>query len=107
MNAELDYLPFFVGEPEEIATVLEQHLGFSRQDTLTLLRGNYEAGKLMQREVTIPTDNCLRDYVKLRDAGIAIETLPYYANDGLRVAARDHAGNRFLLVEKRNYAENE
>jgi len=119
MEVELNYLPVCVNEPEKVIAVLEEHLGFYRcvyQPLPGLIRNEYGDHYLLQSpedtrestsgpELTIPTNDCLRDYLRLFKAGFTVETLPHYTDDGLKVTIRDDAGNRFLIVEKRDYAE--
>jgi hypothetical protein len=119
MEVELNYLSVCVNEPEKVIAVLEEYLGFYRciyQPLPGLICNENGDHYLLQSpantpddtcgpELTILSNDCLRDYLKLYKAGFIIETLPHYTNDGLKVAVKDDTGNRFLIVEKRDYAE--
>jgi hypothetical protein len=119
MEIELNYLPVCVKQPERVIELMEQHLGFRKCEwnTLPIVSNangdNYllyppaDASESAFEAITLPTDNCLRDYVRLIHAGLNIETVPYYTSDGLKMDVCDEAGNKFSFIEKRNYAEYE
>ena len=58
-----------------------------------------------KRIIFLTTDNCLKDYLYIKGAGIKFSTDPYYAPGGLVAEFEDDSGNYFVLFEERAYEE--
>lgn len=52
--------------------------------------------------MTAYTNDCLRDYYILKRRSFSTGD-PYYINEGLGVDLTDHWGNKYMLLENRNY----
>ena len=127
MMPEEKYQTACVKEPKKVLEFLIKHLDFfdSRQEKkryvgklgvtvsnklgnnyLQLLNFSLIANKPNSHEIIIlNTDDCLRDYHKLKSADIKIEQIPRYTARGLEAIISDNYGNHFMLLEKRNYSE--
>lgn len=126
MTEELTYLNVCVKDPEKTIRFLTQHLGFFNYRRLNEIEKPAKQGFLIgnkfgnnyfiplqskpdiqaisiNKPMVINTDDCLRDYHKLRMAGINFEGMPRYTPNGLEVVVADKNGNRYTLLEKRNY----
>jgi len=124
---ERKYVTAYVNEPQKVLKFLTKNLDFSdhrhkkkayigkegvvvgnRFGNNYLLLSNSsptDAEPNLNETVVFETDNCLRDYHQLNNAGITIEKIPRYTSRGLEVMISDDNGNRFLLLEKREYSE--
>jgi hypothetical protein len=119
MNPDADYVSICVYEPEKTYHFLLKHLRFSKCDNMTNEKqefylcndfNNHYALKFRAREeelkeIIINTDDCLRDYLQLGLVGIKFEKKPQYTAYGLEVDFTDDNGNKYRLLEQRNYSE--
>lgn len=53
----------------------------------------------------IYTDDCLRDFCKLKRQGIEMFAAPLYRTKGLSCEFYDPSGNHILLLEERDYTD--
>lgn len=56
--------------------------------------------------IVLNTDDCLRDYYKLKTQGVRFLSIPEYLSVGLTVQFADPSGNIFALFEQRDYHNN-
>jgi len=77
--------------------------GENAQPSLVIAKGAPE--NTFNNLIVLNTDDCLREYHKLHEAGINFCSEPQYIPLGLGAEFLDPAGNRFLLLETRKYAE--
>ncbi len=56
--------------------------------------------------IVLNTDDCLRDYYRLKKEGVIFLTRPEYLSVGLTVQFNDPSGNVFALFEQRDYRNN-
>ena len=128
MGEEQDYLTACVDEPKKVLQFLCQHLEFfdHRQIITThvndqgVILGNKLGNNYLflprststtsttdnfNEVIIINTANCLKDYHQLCIAGIKIEQVPKYTTNGLELIISDNYGNRYMLLEKRDYSE--
>ena len=54
-------------------------------------------------KVVLHTNDCIQDYHKLKDKGINFTMTPDYTSEGLIAEFLDSFGNRYCLLEERNY----
>ncbi|CAN5331745.1 hypothetical protein BH09BAC6_BH09BAC6_36140 [soil metagenome] len=127
MTEELTYLNMCVREPEKTMKFLTLHFGFFNNRGLSEIDKPAKQGFLIgnkfgnnyfiplqsksdsqavsfNKPIVINTDDCLRDYHHLRVAGINFEGMPRYTPNGLEVVISDKNGNRYTLLEKRDYS---
>ena len=124
MTEELTYVDICVREPKKALLFLTQYLGFFNYGTLSEVEKPGRHGFLvrnkwgnnyfitLQKQVMVPntplvisTDDCLRDYYRLDKAGVRCEGTPRYTNCGLEVAIADDSGNKYILLEQRDYSD--
>jgi hypothetical protein len=55
--------------------------------------------------VIISTDSCLRDYHLIKNTEVKFKSGPQYLANGLSVEFENKSGNRFILLEEREYEE--
>ena len=55
--------------------------------------------------IILNTDDCLNDYHRLKTGGVVFFAEPQYSSIGLATYFSDKSGNKFLLLEERNYDE--
>jgi len=120
------YLNLSVKEPEKTLKFLTQYLGFFNYRNLQPLPSARETGVLIGNKfgnnyfiqgraykqadegvkpIVINTDDCLRDYHHLNASGIKFSRAPRYTPNGLEVVFVDAYGNKYTLLEKRDYSE--
>lgn len=58
---------------------------------------------LRSERIVLNTDDCLRDYYKLKSLGVTFLNKPEYLSVGLSVRFTDPSGNQFSLFEQRDY----
>lgn len=56
--------------------------------------------------IVLNTDDCLRDYLRLKSRGVQFLNAPEYLSVGLSVQFTDPTGNVFALFEQRDYKNN-
>jgi predicted enzyme related to lactoylglutathione lyase len=54
-------------------------------------------------KVLLLTNDCIQDYHRLKDKGINFTMTPDYTSEGLIAEFLDSFGNRYCLLEERNY----
>jgi hypothetical protein len=125
MGSVLKYSTACVNKPAETSRFLNLHLNFVNHNTDAaeqcdsgdgVLIGNKfgnnyllcapsAAAKKSDEAIIINTDNCLRDFHQLKNAGIQIVKAPKYTTTGLEAVFADNYGNKYVLVEKRDYSD--
>jgi len=125
MGSVLKYLTACVNKPAEASRFLNLHLNFvsygndvtepcdngegvligNKYGNNYLLCSHAAASKKPNDAIIINTDNCLRDFHQLKNAGIQILHAPKYTADGLEAVFADNYGNQYVLVEKRDYSD--
>jgi predicted enzyme related to lactoylglutathione lyase len=117
----LKYVPVYAGNFEEQLRFYTDKLGFKIIDNIpfyedaecTLLEtGNYDVLLAISKRnlhtsfktcIILNTDDCLNDHHMLKASGVDFCTEPQYQPIGLVAEFADPSGNRFLLLEERNY----
>lgn len=61
--------------------------------------------EIEQDSIVLDTDDCLRDYHLLKQKEVPDLTSPSYVTQGLSIEFFDPSGNRFILLEKRDYTD--
>ena len=125
MDSVLKYSTACVNKPAEAYGFLNRHLNFiSHDDDVPGLSSSGEgllvsnkfgnnyllspaAGmpENLNEAIIINTDDCQRDFHQLKTAGIQIGKTPKYTANGLEAAFADNYGNKYVLVEKRDYSD--
>ncbi|EDM36602.1 hypothetical protein PBAL39_25080 [Pedobacter sp. BAL39] len=59
----------------------------------------------VQDDIILSTDDCIRDYYRLKQQGMLDLKEPAYFDSGVFLEFKDPSGNRFVLIEKRDYKE--
>ena len=124
MNLEIRYLMLPVRDREASVQFFTEKLGFQvdagikiRDNECTAIRvseggpylvleevANYIAPEDSYGRVVLNTDDCLRDYYRLRTLGVNFINKPEYLSVGLSVQFKDPSGNVFALFEQRDYS---
>ncbi|RZA00417.1 MAG: hypothetical protein EOP47_14030 [Sphingobacteriaceae bacterium] len=117
----LKYIPVYAGNFEEQLEFYIGKLGFKIIDNIpfyegaecTLLEtGNYDVLLAMSKNnlyaefktcIILNTDDCVNDHHWLKVAGVDFNTEPQYLPIGLVAEFNDPGGNKFLLLEERDY----
>lgn len=126
VTEELTYADVYVKEPQKALLFMTQYLGFFNYGTLSemdkpgrhgfLVKNKWgnnffialqQKGDLPQQALTINTDDCLRDYYRLGQAGVKCESMPRYTGCGLEFTVADQNGNKYILLEQRDYSDEE
>ncbi|RVU01240.1 hypothetical protein EOD41_04545 [Mucilaginibacter limnophilus] len=120
---KLKYVPVYAGDFEEQLKFYTEKLGFKVADNVlfyedaecTLLEtGDYDVLLAISKHnphtdtkgcIILNTDDCLNDHYRLRTAGVQFDTEPEYQPIGLVAEFSDPCGNKFVLLEERNYNE--
>lgn len=55
--------------------------------------------------IVLNTENCLEDYQKMKSSGVKFYGEPHFLGSGLLAEFEDSSGNRFVLLEEREYEE--
>lgn len=63
-------------------------------------------GNKSGKRIVLNTDDCLRDYYRLKSKGVQFLSKPEYLSVGLSVQFADPSGNIFSLFEQRDYKNN-
>lgn len=124
MTDELTYADICVKEPKKALMFMTQYLGFFNYGTLSEVEKPGRHGFLIRNKwgnnyfvalqklsaplnepLVINTDDCLRDYYRLDKAGVKCECAPRYTNYGLEVTIADESGNKYILLEQRDYSD--
>ncbi len=114
-----------VNEPQKVILLLRECLGFHQVALPELLRSTdllalandggsrflLYTGKIRrhfdqagEQKIIVHTRDCLKDYYELKKRSIPASD-PFYLERGLAVDLADHWGNRYMLLETRNYLE--
>ncbi len=123
-DQKIKYTPVPVSNPLRVKDFLTGMLGFMHWENTTLIngmegivvwgnKGNDSSLFLLKStdpddgraKVIINTDDCLRDYHQLTEAGVRFITKPEYISMGLAADLVDADGNEFTLLEERNYSD--
>jgi len=126
MTEELTYVDVCVKEPKKTLLFMTQYLGFFNYGTLSELEKPGRHGFLLKNKwgnnffialqqqaglppqtIVLNTDDCLRDYYCLDKAGVKCEGIPSYTNYGLELTVADDSGNKYILLEQRDYSDEE
>lgn len=120
---KVKYIPVYTGDFDEQLKFYTQKLGFKIADSVqfyedaecTLLdTGNFDVLLAISKHnlhthfkscIILHTDDCVNDHHMLKAAGVDFDTAPEYQPIGLVAGFSDPCGNRFLLLEERNYNE--
>ena len=115
------YIPVYAGNFEEQLKFYTDKLGFKIIDNIpfyegaecTLLEtGNYDVLLAISKNnlytefkscIILNTDDCLNDHHSLKAAGVDFCAGPQYLPIGLVAEFKDPSGNKFLLLEERDY----
>jgi len=55
--------------------------------------------------IIVNTNDCLKEYLLMKDSGIEFEKKPEHTPSGLAVRFNTPGGSRYMLLEERNYNE--
>ncbi len=119
---KLKYLPVYTADFDSQINFYTQKLGFKVSGTMTFHEGRestvVRSDKLNvallvtnndslsdKSNIIINTADCLNDYHLLKTAGVVFCKSPAYLPAGLAAEFVDPAGNKFMLLEERNYNE--
>jgi predicted enzyme related to lactoylglutathione lyase len=120
---KLKYIPVYAGNFEEQLKFYTDKLGFRICENVafqeggecTLVEtGNYDVLLAISKNnlhaesqscIILNTDDCLNDHHQLKNAGVDFCTEPHYLPVGLVAEFKDPGGNKFLLLEERDYNE--
>ncbi len=120
---KLKYIPVFTQDMEGQISFYTQKLGFKTAGNLSFMDGGQstivQAKNLDVALVVTPsnnsndfktcillnTDDCLNDYHLYKTSGVFFCIAPRYLPTGLVAEFLDPDGNRFILLEERNYTE--
>jgi len=125
MKANQNYLTAHVNEPFKVFQFLHQHLNFCEMGNAYPGTGEVAAGNKCGNEyllvsgasptktdqndfsetIVVNTDDCLKDYHRLRQTGVKVEQAPRYTSKGLEAVFSDIYGNRYVVIEERDYSE--
>jgi len=125
MGILLKYSTACVNKPAEASRFLNLYLNFVNYNIDVIGRVNNGEGLLVGNQfgnnyllcspgetanklgeaIAINTDNCLRDFHRLKNADIQIVKAPRYTINGLEAVFADNYGNKYVLVEKRDYSD--
>jgi hypothetical protein len=126
MIEDLIHLQLSVHEPEKACRFLIVHFGFFKCDLdgkripekqgflicnnfgdRYLLTAKNNSFSMIDADeiILVNTDDCLRDYHLLNIAEIRFAGKPKYTSNGLEATIIDDYGNRYTLLEKRDYSE--
>ncbi|RCH54959.1 hypothetical protein DJ568_10825 [Mucilaginibacter hurinus] len=117
----LKYIPVYAGSFEEQLSFYTDKLGFKIVSKIpfyegaecTLLEtGNYDVLLAISKRnlhtnlkscIILNTDDCLSDHHTLKALGVEFFTEPQYQPIGLVAEFTDPCGNKFVLLEERDY----
>ena len=94
--------------------VADQHIIYEDAECKAIETGNSGTYFVLVERNLIPgaknciilnTDDCLNDYHLLKTKGVFFFNDPQYLSIGLAAYFLDTCGNKFLLLEERNYSE--
>ena len=120
---KLKYIPVFAEDIDAQIDFYTQKLGFnaigntcfSEGEEYTVLQASNLDVALVVAEsnganvfkscIILNTEDCLKDYHLYKTAGVFFYAAPRYLPTGLAAEFLDPAGNRFILLEERNYTE--
>ncbi|WP_222538570.1 hypothetical protein [Pedobacter polysacchareus] len=119
MTDELNYQVIFVRDISLATAFFMEQLDLKKEEDLLVAGINcpvlkmFNGHRLMlvkhfepETEPTvIYTDDCLRDFCKLKREGIEMFSMPMYRTKGLSCEFFDPSGNHILLLEERDYTD--
>lgn len=120
---KLKYIPVFAEDADAQIDFYTQKLGFSAISNICFIEG--EECTVLQADnldvalvvagsnsnntfkscIILNTEDCLKDYHLFKTAGVFFYAAPRYLPTGLAAEFLDPGGNRFILLEERNYTE--
>jgi predicted enzyme related to lactoylglutathione lyase len=121
---KLKYIPVFAEDVDAQISFYTQKLGFSAISNISFMEG--ERCTVLQSDnldvalvvggsngtnntfkscIILNTEDCLKDYLSYKTSGVFFCTTPRYLPNGLAAEFLDPGGNRFILLEERNYTE--
>jgi hypothetical protein len=101
-------LDFFMNK---VGLKKQEELNIPGRDCAVLKMFNGDFLMLLQNEelepapVVLHTDDCLRDHYRLKEGAVEGLTEPVYRADGVAIEFADPCGNRFVLLEERDYTD--
>lgn len=102
-------LDFFL---TKLGLKLHEHLDIPGRDRAVVLQmfdGDFlmllQNEELEKVPVLLYTDDCLRDHYRLSVENVVGLTAPMYSPEGVTIAFPDPCGNKFILLEKRDYTD--
>lgn len=120
---KLKYIPVFTDDMDALISFYGQKLGFTVTGKMAFIEGGegtvLEGDNLPDAAIVVSagnndeskaciilsTDDCLNDYHLYKTKGLFFCTSPRYLPAGMQAEFLDPAGNRFILLEERNYTE--
>ncbi|MGF7038776.1 VOC family protein [Mucilaginibacter lappiensis] len=120
---KLKYIPVFAEDADAQIDFYTQKLGFNAISNICFIEG--EGCTVLQADnldvalvvaggnsnntfkscIILNTEDCLKDYHLYKTAGVFFYAAPRYLPTGLAAEFLDPGGNRFILLEERNYTE--
>jgi predicted enzyme related to lactoylglutathione lyase len=119
----IKYVPFYADDVNQQANFFIEKLGFKKLESTRLFAGGEcrlvstpdtkviiaISDNIDYLDFNMPmilnTDDCLKTFHRLRDAGLTFSKEPHYLAAGLVAEFTDANSNRFILLEERNYNE--
>jgi predicted enzyme related to lactoylglutathione lyase len=120
---KLKYIPVFAEDAVAQIDFYTQKLGFNAISNISFMKGeesivlqadNLDVALVMTVShngdaykscIILNTEDCLKDYHLYKAAGVFFCEAPRYLPTGLAAEFLDPGGNRFILLEERNYTE--
>ena len=118
---EIKYVTLYVNSISSEVDFCTDKLGFKvlkhtkvldEKECVILIRGEEAVGVMLiesdQKEdlhatITINTNDFLRDHFELKSHGVSFLSEPEYTPAGIAAAFEDPSGNRWVLIEEREY----
>lgn len=119
MNLEQKYKVVYVTDIRKSQDFFINKIGLKEQEELDvqgrdcvileMFNGDFlmllQNDELETAPVILSTDDCLRDHYRLKEVQVSGLTDPVYRPDGIAVEFPDPCGNRFILLEERDYKD--
>jgi predicted enzyme related to lactoylglutathione lyase len=120
---KLKYIPFFTEDMEEQVKFFTEKLRFkvvnnnslhhntpgtilqNAEDEMMIAIAETRHYRPNKNLIILCTDDCLKDYHRLKTEGLNFTKEPHYLPLGLVAEFVDQNDNRFMLIEERNYNE--
>ena len=91
--------------PLEINDVLKGELFQDDRFEFNFLMVKIDEASKYRATVLINTSDCVKRFHELKQSGVKFVKTPQYFSNGLVAEFSDRSGNRFILIEERNYEE--